>query len=195
MIQQSPRASSDVQVRTRCSNPAAPIISNLQLRALPFPGMRVARETVVEAQPDIVHLDLSSLQCFEAVDGQYEDSGILFKNTIAVRPSNPSFLSEPNQTVLMGAPKSGLLDATFLRPAKLVSVSLTGSRRTVLTGFNTEGAIADKAEMATGNLLDSNSDYPVNHSLCLCSSKGIQRIRIRSIGGQFTVSTIVFAAV
>jgi hypothetical protein len=193
MIQQSPRASSDVQVQTRQLHTATPIFSPPELPVLPLERRRSPWARVAQPQSTPIRLDLSSLRSFEVVDDQYAASGVIFQNTIALHPSNPSFCQTPGQIVLMGAPKSGMLEARFTRPAKFVSITLTGSRRTVMTGFDVNGAIAGKAETTTGNLANSGSPYPHDLPLELHCQDGIQRIRIRSIGGQFTLSGVTFA--
>ncbi|MEM9451166.1 MAG: hypothetical protein AAGA75_21870 [Cyanobacteria bacterium P01_E01_bin.6] len=191
MVQQSPHVYFDRQTSTRRSQATVSLISGMPLQPFPFDVLDTIKEDVAEPQPNLVHLDFSHLSSFERVGEQFATSGIVFHNTIALRPSNPSFLIGSEQTVLMGAPKSGLLDATFLRPAKFVTIALTGSRRTVVTGFDAAGAIVDKAEISEANLVSAHNNYQPNYPVYL-QATDIHRMRLRSIGGQFTVSSMTF---
>ncbi|MEB3277401.1 MAG: hypothetical protein VKK42_00575 [Lyngbya sp.] len=95
-----------------------------------------------------IRLALKKLQCFEVVEGQFQAWGITFVNAIALQPSNPAFGIEPNQTVLMGAPKSGWLEVHFQQPIRRVEAVVTSSRRTILSAYNHEGHEIGRAEMA-----------------------------------------------
>lgn len=94
-----------------------------------------------------IHLALEELQCFEVVKDQFLAWGITFVNAIALQPSNPAFGIQPNQTVLMGAPRSGWLEVHFQYPVRRVEAIVTSSRRTTLSAYNDQGQELHQAEM------------------------------------------------
>ncbi len=159
----------------------------------PFQNIETARADLAHVTPQLVHLDFKHLGCFEVVDRQFIQWGIEFHNAIALHPSNPSFPVENGHAVLIGAPRAGLLDATFTKPVRLVSALLTGSRRTVMTAFDAAGAIVAKAEIPKANLAHSDAPCAPNQHLRL-QARAIHRIRVRSIGGQFTMSDVSFGS-
>jgi hypothetical protein len=157
----------------------------------PFQKIETANAELATIPPQLVHLDFKHLGCFEVVERQFIQWGIEFHNAIALHPSNPSFPVENGHAVLMGAPRAGLLDATFTKPVRLVSALLTGSRRTVMTAFDAAGAIVAKAEIPKANLAHPDAPYAPNQHLHL-QARAIHRIRVRSIGGQFTMGNVSF---
>ncbi|MBW4661033.1 MAG: hypothetical protein KME15_20340 [Drouetiella hepatica Uher 2000/2452] len=153
-----------------------------------------------------IRLDMESLQCFESVDRQFADWGVVFANTIAISPSNPSYPAYSGNMVLMSAPKNGYLEATFLRPASFVSGFVTSSRRAVLTAFDAENQAIARTETEGANLAlgadlmeDSgliaaeNFDKP-NHpnAQLVLSAANIHRITIHALGGQLTLDDFCF---
>ncbi len=148
-----------------------------------------------------VRLDLDELECFEVVDTQYEDLGIRFANAIALHPSNPAFPPQSGHTVLTGAPKSGWLEATFARPVRLVSGFVTGSRSTILMGFDEANQLVAQAETLGANLAtDISGDRPHTESNAepnaelVVSAHNIYRIKFSSFGGQLAIGGISFQA-
>ncbi|WP_152983636.1 hypothetical protein [Lyngbya aestuarii] len=105
-------------------------------------------EKVLIQSPQRICLALQQLQCFEVVEHQFQAWGITFVNAIALQPSNPAFGIQPNQTVLMGAPKSGWLEVHFQHPVRRVEAVVTSSRRTILSAYNQEGHEINRTEMA-----------------------------------------------
>ncbi|MEL7035376.1 MAG: hypothetical protein AAFO04_07125 [Cyanobacteria bacterium J06592_8] len=94
-----------------------------------------------------IHLALEELQCFEVIKEQFLAWGITFVNAIALQPSNPAFGIQPNQTVLMGAPRSGWLEVHFQYPVRKVEAIVTSSRRTTLSAYDDKGQEVQQAEM------------------------------------------------
>lgn len=196
MVQQSPTVSFKETTFKEAyfsegNYPSVKCAPSRPLNPFPFQASDALGSELVSRCPQLVHLDLSHLECFEVVERQFIEWGIEFHNAIALHPSNPSFPVEEGCTVLMGAPRSGLLDATFKRPVRLVSTLLTGSRRTVMTAFDAAGAIVAKAEIPKSNLAQPAATYPPNKPIHL-QADGIHRIRVRSVGGQFTMGNLSF---
>lgn len=84
----------------------------------------------------VIQLELEALNCFETVEHQFDLWGIRFKNAIALQPSNPAFVSKPDQTVLMSGPKSGFVEMYFQHPLRYIEARVISSQTTVLSGFN-----------------------------------------------------------
>lgn len=83
-----------------------------------------------------IQLELDALNCFEIVKDQFLVWGITFKNAIALQPSNPAFITQADQVVLMSGPNSGFLEICFHHPLKLIEARVTSSQPTVLSAFN-----------------------------------------------------------
>jgi hypothetical protein len=97
--------------------------------------------------PAIVRLALEDLKCFEVVEHQFAHWGVTFNNAVAIQPSNPAFITDSGATVLMGAPKSGLIEVSFKYPVRSVSGLVTSSRRTVLSACDIDGNLIVQDEM------------------------------------------------
>ena len=148
-----------------------------------------------------IRLDMESLQCFESIDRQFADWGVVFANAIALSPSNPGYPAYSGSMVLMSAPKNGYLEMTFLRPASFVSGFVTSSRRAVLTAFDaenkaiacveTEGANLAQDSGSTENLENLDKLSHPNAQLIL-SAANIHRITIHAFGGQLTLDDFCF---
>lgn len=142
-------------------------------------------------EPRLIYLDLEELSCFEVVERQFEAWGVVFKNAIALNPSNPAFPPKSGQTVLMGSPRSGMLEATFSRPAKFVSAFVTTSHRAAMIAFDKDNKPLAEAEVPGANLADGHSSYEPNMRLSVKASN-IDHICVRSLGGQFTIDDFAF---
>lgn len=138
-----------------------------------------------------VRLALEELMCFEVVEDQFKHWGLTFANAIAIKPSNPAFLVSPDTTVLMGAPKSGLIEIVFKYPVRFASGFVTSSRRTVLSAFDAKGNLIDQAELAAPNLVGSNSAIPPNCQLKV-SAPNIYQISFYAFDGQLIVNNFTF---
>lgn len=142
--------------------------------------------------PACIRLNLEDLQCFEAVNSQFQDWGVVFTNAIAVHPSNPAYPSRGGKTVLMGAPKSGWLEATFARPVQFVSSFVTSSRRTVLSAFDVNNQEIAQTSSPGANLAGSDSKTPPNLQLSI-KGNNIHRITLHVFDGNLTVSDFSFS--
>lgn len=139
-----------------------------------------------------VRLDLEDLPCFTVVDRQYEAWGVLFNNAIAIRPSNPVYPPYSGLMVLLGAPNSGWLEATFVHPVHYVSSFITSSRSTVMSAFNRQSQLLARIESPSANL--KNSSCSANLRLSLTATN-IYRITLQSLNGQLTVDDFCFCGV
>lgn len=61
----------------------------------------------------------------------------------------------------MGTPKSGFLEATFLRPVNLVRLSL-GEQRLVLSADDRDRQLLDQTPLPSANLANSDSAISPN---------------------------------
>jgi len=141
--------------------------------------------------PAIVRLALEDLKCFEVVEHQFAHWGLTFSNAVAIQPSNPAFLTGSEATVLMGAPKSGLIEVTFKYPVRSVSGLVTSSRRTVLSACDIDGNLIVQDEMPSPNLAGSNSAIAPRAPLRV-KAQNIHRISFYAFDGQLVVDDFIF---
>lgn len=181
-------------------------LQDLELQSSELQSLRMGKADLAVGLSTCVRLDLENLACFERVDRQFEEWGVVFENAIALRPSNPAYPPYSGVTVLMSAPKNGYLEAMFLRPATFVSGFVTSSRRTVLTAFDSNNqAIArietNGANLASVSQVDSISESGVlayagasqaaNAHLSL-QAANIHRITFHAFDGQLTLDDFCF---
>ena len=140
--------------------------------------------------PTCIRLNLEDLKCFEVVERQYQRWGVIFKNCVAIQPSNPAFPPHFGTTVLMGAPKGGFLEATFLRPVRSVSSFITSSQQTILTAYDDKHQLL-QAELPGHNLAGSDSQLAANAPLSIRAAN-IHRITFCAFDGQFTIDDFRF---
>ncbi|NJM70409.1 MAG: hypothetical protein HC862_09340 [Scytonema sp. RU_4_4] len=148
-------------------------------------------DSEVVSVPTCIYLTLEDLRCFQAVERQYEQWGIIFNNCIAIQPSNPAFPSHSGLLVLMGAPKNGYLEATFLRPVHFVSAFVTSSQRLVLSAYGRDRQLLTQTVLPGANLANSDSVVPPN-TLLSVSANEIHRITFCAFNGQFTIDDFSF---
>ncbi len=144
--------------------------------------------------PDLaksVCLNLENLQCFEVVERQYQRWGVVFQNCIALLPSNPAFPMHSGNQVLMGAPKSGVLEAIFECPVQLVTALVTSSQRLVWTAYDRDHHVLAQSILPSANLANSDSAIPPNIPLTL-RAKDIYRVHFCAFDGQFIMSDFSF---
>jgi hypothetical protein len=140
---------------------------------------------------ECIFLQLDNLKCFEVVEHQYESKGVIFHNCIAIQPSNPAFPAHSGVVVLMGSPKSGLLEATFIRPVNSVSAFVTSSQRLIMSAYDRDRQVLNQAVLPTGNLANSDSGIAPN-TLLSVSGDNIHSVSFRAFDGQFTVDDLSF---
>lgn len=143
------------------------------------------------AVPTCICLNLEDLKCFETVERQYERWGVIFHNSIAIQPSNPAFPAHSGVTVLMGSPKSGFLEATFLRPVCWVSTFVTSSQRLVLCAYDQNNQLLAQTALPAANLANSDSALPPSTLLSL-TANDIHRITFSTFDGQFIIDDFSF---
>ena len=142
--------------------------------------------------PTCVQLDWEDLPCFEVVSHQFQQWGVIFTNAIALHPSNPAFPCRSGATVIMGVPKSGWIEARFLRPVCFVGGFVTCSRRTVLSAYDLKDSLLAQAEISGPNLAGSGSTIAPNAPLHL-QAPNIHRITFSCFDGQFTLDDFRFS--
>ncbi|BAZ38631.1 hypothetical protein NIES4101_45710 [Calothrix sp. NIES-4101] len=148
---------------------------------------------VVEQGVDnCISLNLDTLQCFESVELQYEELGVVFSNCIAIQPSNPAFPTERGVTVLMGAPKSGFLEASFVRPVNVVNLRVTSSQRLIMSAYNRDRQVIAHDVLPGANLANTDSIIPPNALLSL-KAQEIYSISLCAFDGQFTIDKFEFS--
>lgn len=141
--------------------------------------------------PAYMRLNLEELNCFEVVERQFEKWGVLFENAIALSPSNPAFPTHSGRIVLMGAPKCGLIEVSFLEPVSFVTALVTSSRRTVLSAYDRDGNQIAHTEMVGPNLAGSQSAHSPNAELSVSASQ-IHRVSFYAFEGHMTVADFGF---
>lgn len=141
--------------------------------------------------PTCISLDLEDLKCFEAVERQYERWGVIFHNSLAIQPSNPAFPTHSGLTVLIGAPKSGFLEATFLHPVNSVSVFVTSSQRLVLSAYDRDRQLLGQSILPGANLANSDSAISPNTLLSI-TVNNIHSVTFCAFDGQFTLNNFRF---
>ncbi|MBG1269403.1 hypothetical protein [Nostoc sp. WHI] len=152
-------------------------------------------ESAIEAAgvtvPTCISLDLEDLKCFEAVERQYERWGVIFHNCLAIEPSNPAFPTHSGLTVLIGAPKSGFLEATFLHPVNSVGVFVTSSQRLVLSAYDSDRQLLGQSILPGANLANSDSAISPNTLLSI-TANNIHSVTFCAFDGQFTLNNFRF---
>ncbi|GGA13230.1 hypothetical protein [Okeania sp. KiyG1] len=138
-----------------------------------------------------IRLGLENLKSFEVVDHQFRNWGLTFSNAIAIEPSNPAFAIPPGVKVLMGAPKSGLIEIHFKFPVKFVSGVVTSSRRTILSAYDQNEELLAKDETSASNLLNSNSHISPNAQLTV-NAENIHKVSFYAFEGQLIVVDLKF---
>ncbi len=141
--------------------------------------------------PRFVRLALQELKCFEVVEHQFRYWGLTFTNAVAIQPSNPAFLTDSGTTILMGAPKSGLIELSFKYPVRFVSGLVTSSRRTVLSACDADGTQIAQEEMPAPNLVGSSSVIDPSTELRV-KAPNISKITFYAFDGQLVVHDLIF---
>jgi hypothetical protein len=137
------------------------------------------------------HLKFDELNNFEVVDRQYEQWGVIFSNAIALHPSNPAFPPYSGVMLLLGAPKEGRIEATFVTPVQFVSGFVTSLHRALLLAFNHAGDLITQSESSGGSLADSSSAILANSKLTV-SAPDIHRVVFQTSTGQLTLDDFTF---
>ncbi len=143
------------------------------------------------AVPGCICLNLEDLKCFESVEHQYENWGVIFHNTLAIQPSNPAFPTLSGLTVLMSASKGGFLEANFLQPVNCVSAFVTSSQRLVLSAYDRDRQLLAQTILPGANLANSDSAVPPNTLLSI-KAPDIYSVSFCAFDGQFTLDNFRF---
>ncbi len=167
--------------------------SDLPTVVVPAQRHQGRREEIASVNGSVcMRLDLEDLKCFEVVERQFEKWGVIFSNAIAIQPSNPAFPPRSGNIVLLGSPKNGFLEATFLQPVHYISGYVTSSRRAVLAAYASDGQPIAHAELPEANLADSDSPIPPNAQLCL-QAPNIHRVTFFTFDGHITLDDFTFS--
>lgn len=159
--------------------------------AFPFHRFDNIAELTLQ-RPTCIRLDLEELQCFEVVDRQFQQLGVVFSNAIALHPSNPAFPPRSGMIVLMGSPKNGWVEAIFPTPAHYVSGFVTSSHRTILMAFDGNNQPIASTETTDINSADDATAAP-NTQLSL-NAPNIHRVLFQAVDGQLTLDDFCFSA-
>ncbi|MEA5579522.1 hypothetical protein [Anabaena sp. UHCC 0451] len=141
--------------------------------------------------PRCIRLNFDDLKSFEKLHNQFKHWGLIFDNSLVIQPSNPAFPSRSGLKVVMGSPKSGSLEVTFLRPASFVSALVTSSQRLVLSAYNQNGQLVNESVLGTANVVNSGSDIPPN-ALISVTASCIKRVNFCCFDGNFTLDEFRF---
>ncbi|NJN87057.1 MAG: hypothetical protein HC881_13150 [Leptolyngbyaceae cyanobacterium SL_7_1] len=143
-------------------------------------------------RPTCVRLDLEELKCFEVVDRQFQQLGVIFSNAIALHPSNPAFPPRSGMIVLMGSPRNGWVEAIFPTPVQYVSGFVTSSQPTVLIAFDDNNQPIGRTETTAPNLTASRVPHTPNTKLSL-ATPNIHRILFQTVDGQLTLDDFCYS--
>lgn len=142
-------------------------------------------------KPTCVRLNMEDLKCFDVVERQFQQWGLTFRNAIALHPSNPAFPPRSGTTVLMGAPKNGLIEISFQYPVRFVSGFVTSSQRTILSAYDQQNQLLARAELTEPNLAGTDSKIPPNTQLSV-AVPNIYRITFYAFDGCLTIDDLSF---
>ena len=162
-----------------------------KLVAIPDYEMTESELLQLSKMSSCIRLGLENLKSFEVVDHQFKNWGLTFSNAIAIEPSNPAFAVPPGIKVLMGAPKSGLIEIYFKSPVKFVSAVVTSSRRTILSAYNQNEELVAKDEMSASNLFNSNSHISPNAKLTV-KAENIHKVSFYAFEGNLIILDLNF---
>lgn len=138
-----------------------------------------------------VRINLDQLRPFEVVERQFQSHGVTFRNAIALIPSNPAFPARNGQTVLMGSPKSGLVEARFERPVEFVTGYVTASSSAVMAAYDADDKPLAQVRTSGANLAGSGSKISPNAELRV-RGHNIRRVTFQAFDGQLTLGEFCF---
>lgn len=168
------------------------LLERSPVTAAPLPIQAWSEASLAVPRSLEVQLDWEDLSCFEIVNHQFRQHGVIFDNAIALYPSNPAFPPRSGRTVLMGAPQYGWIGAKFLDPVTFVGGFITSSRRTVLSAYDHNDQLVGEVELTAANLANSNSSLPANAELFI-SAHNIHRVVFSALGGHLTLDDFSFS--
>jgi hypothetical protein len=173
------------------ADPIQPAIAQPSEEGEP-PAVSFCSSTDLALPPDWVQLDWSKLTVFETVEEQFADRGVTFSNAIALQPSNPAYLVAEETTVLLAAPKSGWLEASFPQAVRYVSGCVTSSRRAVLSAFDANNQPLAQTETPSVNLAGTDVETLPHIELSL-HAENIHRVTFQAFDGQLTLGEFRFS--
>ncbi|MDY6782010.1 MAG: hypothetical protein SW833_05565 [Cyanobacteriota bacterium] len=151
----------------------------------------VARKSEATGNSVCDRLDLETLKPFEVVEDQFQRQGILFRNAIALQPSNSAYPPRSGRILLMGAPCNGWMEIIFKEPTRFFNCHVTSSRRLVLSAYDCNNRLLTSDELPQANLATFDSPLPPNVPLAVIASE-IARITLYAFDGQFAIDDISF---
>jgi hypothetical protein len=149
------------------------------------------KSNLLVIRPSSVCLNLEELKCFEVVEHQFHHYGVTWKNAIALQPSNPAYPPRSGSIVLMGAPKSGWLEAIFSQPIYKFCCYVTSSQRTVVSAYDPQGKLLVRTSLLGPNLAGFESQLPPNAQVMI-EEANISRITFYAFDGQLTLADLSF---
>jgi hypothetical protein len=184
------------KIKLQASEETKFVFSNFNIQKQAVISAALEDVSVIKNPPSMealscVCLNLEDLKCFESVKNQYEKFGVIFHNCIAIQPSNPAFPSHSGLMVLMGAPKSGFLEASFVRPVHSVSTYVTSSQRLVLSAYDGNRQLLTQEILPGANLANTDSAIPPNKLLTV-RANNIHSVTFCAFDGQFTLDDFTF---
>lgn len=138
-------------------------------------------------------LNLENLESFEVVEEQFQQQGVIFRNAIALQPSNTAYPPRAGKVLLMGAPRNGWIELIFKRPIRFFNCHVTSSQPIILSAYDDRDNLLAQDELPQANLANSNSTLPPNASLRAVSTDPcIARITLYAFDGQLTANDLSF---
>lgn len=179
------------QSTSQSANFAEARVRGLDISMEPSSAEIKSAEAIAARTLSHVRINLDQLRPFEVVDRQFQSYGVTFKNAIALIPSNPAFPARNGQTVLMGSPKSGLVEARFERPVEFVAGFVTSSSSAVMAAYDADGKPLGQDRIPGANLAGSGSKISPNTELKV-RGKNIRRVTFQAFDGQLTLGEFCF---
>jgi hypothetical protein len=124
------------------SQPLAPPTSRRDL-------VRASAVEVVPLRLGPTQLDFEDLVEFERVKNQYSSVGVQFEGAIAIRPSNPIFLPNSGDLVLMPSTFQLGIQVRFCRPVSLVQALVSGTRPVTLTALDSQRVVIERVSIGS----------------------------------------------
>lgn len=123
-------------------------------------------------------LSIAGLENFESVSNQFASLGLHFEDAIAIRPSNPRFLSNGCQMVVMSADQGKTLKVSLDADVAHTHLWLKGSQTVKVSALNAQGHCMAVAETKSARTAKSAPLYAEEG--VLIDTRAAKTLRIES---------------
>ena len=142
----------------------------------------------------IIELPIDSLRTFDVVEAQFADLGVLFANTVAIQPSNSTYMPKFGKMVLMGAPQNGWIEIIFTIPVMYFACNLTSSQHATVQACDGDGKILAtfETEKSGEDNVDPLFGGPSPNLPVSLQAHNIQKIMLSALDGQIVIHNVQF---